>query len=134
MRNFNNFWCEKSIFVQNTLLVVMKINILWIWWYHIFLCLDIKNCSLGVVNNNNVIIIYCIRSKYFPGAAIAGFHVRMTIPLRSQNILALTWLRISWTLIYSDRWYFKRNMLRFYYISYYLSWLICDTSTSLRWF
>ena len=97
----------------------MKINILWIWWYHIFLCLDIKNSSLSVANNSHVIIIYCMRPKYFSGAAIAGFHVRMTIPLYNQNILALTWLRISWSLIYSDRWCFKRNMLRFYYISYY---------------
>ena len=109
----------KIIFDQNALLVVMKINILWIWWYRIFLCLDIGNCSLGVASNNNVIIISCIRSKYFFGTDIAGFHVRMTISLQSQNILALTWLRISWSLIYPDRWCFKRNMLRFYYISYY---------------
>ena len=143
------FWFEKKGFkscgtstivgvkkhlCQKALLVVIKINFSWIWWYHIFLCLDIQNGSLSVADNNHVIIIYCIRSKYFSGAAIAGFHARMTIPLRSQNILALTWLRISWLLIYSDRWCFKRKMLRFYYISYYLSWLICDSSKSLCWF
>ena len=94
------------------------------------MCLDIKNGSFSVANNNHVIIIYCIRSKYFSAAAIAGFQVRITKPLQSQN----TWLRISWSLIYSDSWYLKRKMLRFYYISYYLNWLICDSSKPFCWF